>query len=252
MKYLYIGIITLFISNTAMAQLEVMISGGFQGPYNQMLPQFEKDTGITVTTKTGASQGLGPKTIKAQLLSGTSADVVILSREGLTELIAMNKIIPKSDVDLARAPLGLAVPRGAQRPDISTLKSFKDSLIKAKKIVVPGSTSGIYLTTEVFPRLGIQDQITVQVTERGSQATSLLAARGANIAIQPSSELINVPGIDYIGPIPNDVQLIQTFAAAIVINAAHPENARKLIEYLSSRDSVDPIKNSGMNVIQTQ
>ena len=68
-----------------MAQLEVMISGGFQGPYNQMLPQFEKDTGITVTTKTGASQGLGPKTIKAQLLSGTSADVVILSREGLTE-----------------------------------------------------------------------------------------------------------------------------------------------------------------------
>ena len=235
-----------------MAQLEVMISGGFQGPYNQMLPQFEKDTEITVTTKTGASQGLGPKTIKAQLLSGTSADVVILSREGLTELIAMNKIIPKSDVDLARAPLGLAVPRGAQRPDISTLKSFKDSLIKAKKIVVPGSTSGIYLTTEVFPRLGIQDQITVQVTERGSQATSLLAARGANIAIQPSSELINVPGIDYIGPIPNDVQLIQTFAAAIVINAAHPENARKLIEYLSSRDSIGPIKNSGMNVIQTQ
>ncbi len=233
-----------------MAQLEVMISGGFQEPYTQMLPSFERMTGIKVITKSGASQGSGPKTIKAQLLTGTTADVVILSREGLTELMAMNKIAPKSDVDLARAPLGLAVPMGAQKPDISTLKSFKDSLIKAKKIVVPGSTSGIYLTTEVFPQLGIQDQITVQVTDRGSQATTLLSARGANIAIQPSSELINVPGIDYIGPIPNDVQLIQTFAAAIVMNAAHPVNARKLIEYLSSRDSVGPIKNSGMNVIQ--
>ncbi len=235
-----------------MAQLEVIISGGFQGPYNQMLPQFEKITGITVTTKTGASQGSGPKTIKAQLLAGTTADVVILSREGLAELMAMNKIVPKSDADLARAPLGLAVPADTQKPDISNLKSFKDTLVKAKKIVVPGSTSGIYLTTEVFPRLGIQDQITVQVTERGSQATSLLAARDANIAIQPSSELINVPGIDYIGPIPNDVQLIQTFSAAIVMNSAHPENARKIIEYLSSRDSVGPIKNSGMNLIQSQ
>lgn len=231
-----------------MAQLEVMISGGFQGPYNQMLPAFEKMTGIKVITKSGASQGSGPKTIKAQLLAGTSADVVILSREGLTELIAMDKILPKSDTDLARVPLGLAVPAGAQHPDINNLKSFKDALVKAKKIVVPGSTSGIYLTTKVFPRLMIGDQITVLVTERGSQATDLLAARGANIAIQPSSELINVPGIDYIGPIPNDVQLIQTFAAAIVSNSSHPENAKKLIEYLRSPESVGPIKNSGMDL----
>ena len=79
-----------------MAQLEVMISGGFQGPYTQMLPSFEKTTGIKVVTKSGASQGSGPKTIKAQLLAGTTADVVILSREGLTELIAMNKILLNS------------------------------------------------------------------------------------------------------------------------------------------------------------
>jgi len=233
-----------------MAQLEVMISGGFQGPYNQMLPSFEKMSGIKVVTKSGASQGSGPKTIKAQLLAGTAVDVVILSREGLSELIAMNKILPNSDVDLAQVSIGLAVPTGNAKPDILTTKTFSNALVNAKKIVVPGSTSGIYLTQKVFPKLGINDQISVQITERGAQATTLLANHEANIAIQPSSELINVAGIDYVGPIPDSLQLIQTFAAAITTNTSNLEAAKKLIEYLSSPIVVGPIKNSGMNIVR--
>jgi len=233
-----------------MAQLEVMISGGFQGPYNQILPSFEKMSGIKVVTKSGASQGSGPKTIKAQLLAGTAVDVVILSREGLSELIAMNKILPNSDVDLAQVSIGLAVPTGNAKPDILTTKTFSNALVNAKKIVVPGSTSGIYLTQKVFPKLGINDQISVQITERGAQATTLLANHEANIAIQPSSELINVAGIDYVGPIPDSLQLIQTFAAAITTNTSNLEAAKKLIEYLSSPIAVGPIKNSGMNTVR--
>ena len=233
-----------------MAQLEVLISGGFQGPYSQMLPSFEKMTGITVITKSGASQGSGPKTIKAQLATGVTADVVILSREGLAELIAENKIVPNSDVDLAQAPLGLAVPTGNAKPDISSTKAFADTLVKAKKIVVPGSTSGIYLSKELFPKLGISEQISVQITERGSQATAALAAREANIAVQPSSELVNISGIDYVGPLPNSIQLIQTFAAARVMNSSNSEAAKKLIEYLSSPNAAEPIKNGGMNLVR--
>jgi molybdate transport system substrate-binding protein len=233
-----------------MAQLEVLISGGFQGPYSQMLPSFEKMTGITVITKSGASQGSGPKTIKAQLATGVTADVVILSREGLAELIAENKIVPNSDVDLAQAPLGLAVPTGNAKPDISSAKAFADALVKAKKIVVPGSTSGIYLNKELFPKLGISEQISVQITERGSQATAALAAREANIAVQPSSELVNISGIDYVGPLPNSIQLIQTFAAARVMNSSNSEAAKKLIEYLSSPNAAEPIKNGGMNLVR--
>ena len=233
-----------------MAQLEVLISGGFQGPYSQMLPSFEKMTGITVITKSGASQGSGPKTIKAQLATGVTADVVILSREGLAELIAENKIVPNSDVDLAQAPLGLAVPTGNAKPDISSAKAFADALVKAKKIVVPGSTSGIYLSKELFPKLGISEQISVQITERGSQATAALAAREANIAVQPSSELVNISGIDYVGPLPNSIQLIQTFAAARVMNSSNSEAAKKLIEYLSSPNAAESIKNGGMNLVR--
>ena len=248
MKFFSICALSFLLSTPAMAQLEVMISGGFSGPYNQMLPAFEKATGIKVVTKSGASQGSGPKTIKAQLGAGTTADVVILSREGLAELMEQNKILQGSDVDLAQAPLGLAIPAGNPKPDISTVSAFANALIKAKKIVVPGSTSGIYLTQELFPKLGVSNQISVQVTERGAQSAAILAAREVNIAVQPSSELVNIPGIDYVGPIPNSVQLVQTFAAAIVLNSPNQESAKKLIQFLSSPNAVGPIKNSGMNV----
>ena len=233
-----------------MAQLEVMISGGFSGPYNLMLPAFEQSTGIKVVTKSGASQGSGPKTIKAQLAAGVTADVVILSREGLKELMTQKKIIPNSDMDLAQSPLGLAVPAGNPKPDISTTKAFSTALVQAKKIVVPGSTSGIYLTEELFPKLGIKNQLTVQVTERGSQATAALAAREANIAVQPSSELVNIPGVDYVGALPSDIQLIQTFAAAIIDHSPNQEAAKKLIQYLSSPSAAEPIKHSGMNTVR--
>lgn len=250
LKYFLGFFIFLLINTSAMAQLEVIISGGFQGPYNTMLPEFQKITGSSIVTKSGASQGSGPKTIKAQLANGVTADIVIMSREGLAELMAAGKIIPGTDVDLAQAPLGLAVAAGSPKPDISTTTSFKASLIKAKLIVVPGSTSGIYLTKELFPQLGLSNQITVTVTERGSQATTLLAAKEANVAIQPSSELVNVAGIDYVGRIPKELQLIQTFSAAIVVGSTQREAAEKLIQYLSSSKATEPIKQSGMDLVR--
>src|ERR671927_1759012 len=101
----------------ATAQVKVIISGGFSGAYEQLLPEFERASGIKVTTGSGASQGTGPQTIGAQLARGVPADVVILSREGLTELIAAGRIAPGTDVDLAQVPLGVAVRANAPKPD---------------------------------------------------------------------------------------------------------------------------------------
>jgi molybdate transport system substrate-binding protein len=233
-----------------MAQLQVIISGGFSSPYQQMLPQFEKNTGISVKTLSGASQGTGPKTIKAQLEAGASVDVVILSREGLAELVALGRIMPGTDVDLAIAPLGAAVPLGSARPDISTVANFTEALLRANSIVVPGSTSGIYLTTELFPKLGVAKKISVKITERGSQATSLLAAKEAAMAIQPSSELVNVAGIDFIGRLPNEIQLLQIFTIAITKDSTQVEAAKKLIQFLTSPAAAVPVQNSGMDLIK--
>lgn len=233
-----------------MAQLQVIISGGFSSPYQQMLPQFEKNTGISVKTLSGASQGTGPKTIKAQLEAGASVDVVILSREGLAELVSLGRIMPGTDVDLAIAPLGAAVPLGSARPDISTVANFTAALLRANSIVVPGSTSGIYLTTELFPKLGVAKKISVKITERGSQATSLLAAKEAAMAIQPSSELVNVAGIDFIGRLPNEIQLLQIFTIAITKDSTQVEAAKKLIQFLTSPAAAVPVQNSGMDLIK--
>ena len=98
------------------AELNVLMSGGFGGAYEKLLPEFERTSGVKVTTRSGASQGSGPQTIAAQLARGVPADVVILSREGLTELIAANKITGGTDVNLAKVPLALRCGRKHQSP----------------------------------------------------------------------------------------------------------------------------------------
>ena len=152
----------------AEVQLNVFISGGFSGAYEQLLPEFERSTGIMVTTKSAASQGNGPQTIGAQLAAGAHADVVILSREGLDQLIAAKRIVAGTDVDIARVGLGVMVPSGVPKPDVSTIDGFKKAMLNAKTVALPGSTSGIWLTTTLFPRLGIADKVNVKVSPRGA------------------------------------------------------------------------------------
>src|SRR5262249_17412889 len=142
----------------------VLMSGGFSGAYELLLPEFERATGIAVTTGSGASQGNGPYTIAAQLAGGVHADVVIMSREGLADLMAANLIAAGTDVDLARVPLGVAVRAGVANPDVSTVDAFRQALLKAGTIAVPGSTSGIWLMTDLFPRLGLADKINATMT----------------------------------------------------------------------------------------
>src|ERR1700683_5199990 len=127
------------------ARLNVLISGGFSGAYERLLPEFKRTSGINVTTGSGASQGTGPQTIAAQIARGVPADVVILSREGLDELIAAQRIAAGTDVDLAQVPLGVAVRAGSPKPDVRTVEAFKQVLLGAKTIAVPASTSGFWL-----------------------------------------------------------------------------------------------------------
>ena len=230
----------------ASAQLKVMISGGFSGPYEKLLPEFERTTGIKVTTGSGSSQGKGPQTIGAQLARGVPVDVVILSRNGLTELIAAHRIAVGTDVDLARTPLGVAVRAGAAKPDVSTVEAFKQVVLKARVVAVPSSTSGIYLTKEVFPRLGIADRINVKVTPRGTGATAMVAAGEADIAVMPVSEIVHAPGVEVAGVIAEEIQLNQIFSAAVVAGSKEVEAAKRLIAFLASERASGTIRSSGM------
>ena len=236
----------LFGPVAASAQLNVLMSGGFSGAYEQLLPEFERTSGIKVRTGSGASQGTGPQTISAQLARGVPANVVILSREGLSELIAANRIAPGTDVDLARVPLGVAVRAGTPKPDVSTVEAFKQLLLKAKTVAVPGSTSGIWLMNDLFPRLGIAEKINVKLTPRGTDATGMVAAGSADLAVMPVSEIVHASGVDFAGSIAPEIQFVQTFSAAVVAGSGEIEGSKRLIEFLASARASEAIRKSGM------
>jgi molybdate transport system substrate-binding protein len=232
--------------------VNVLISGGFSGAYGQLLPEFERANGIKVTTGSGASQGAGPQTIAAQLARGVPADVVILSREGLDELIAANRIVAGTDADLARVPLGVAVRAGAAKPDVRTVEAFKQVLLKAKTVAVPASTSGIWLMNDLFPRLGIADQVSTKMMPRGSDSTSLVASGGADLAVQPVSEILHAAGVDFVGDIAPEIQFVQTFSAAVVAGSREIDGSKRLIEFLASARAAEAIRRSGMEPLASR
>jgi molybdate transport system substrate-binding protein len=232
--------------NSATAQVKVMISGGFSGAYERLLPEFEQKSGIKVTTGSGASQGDGPQTIKAQLARGVPADVVIMSREGLNDLIAANRIASGTDKDLAQVGLGVAVMAGAAKPDVSSVEAVKQTLLNAKLIAMPGSTGGIWLMTNLFPRLGIADKVKVKMTPRGSDSTAMVSRGEADLAVMPISEIFHAKGVDLAGLLPADIQFPQTFSAAIVAGATETDGAKRLIEFLASPGASEVIRTSGL------
>ena len=232
--------------------MNVLVSGGFSSAYERLVPEFERTSGIKVTTTSGASQGVGPQTIAAQLARGVSADVVILSREGLGELIAANRIIAGTDVDLARVPLGVAVRAGTPKPDVSTVEAIKQILLRAKTVAVPGSTSGIWLRTDLFPRLGIVEKINVKAAPRGARATEMVAEGGADLAVMPVSEILHAAGVDFAGSLPAEIQFIQMFSAAVVAGSREIDGAKRLIEFLASARASEAIRKSGMEPLAIQ
>lgn len=232
----------------AFAQLTVMTSGGFATPLKAALPDFEKATGISVTVVLGKSQGSDPATIGAQLRRGVSADVVILSREGLNDLIADKRIVPKSDIDIAKTPLGMAVKAGAPKPDISTVEAFKATLLHAKSITYPSSTTGIYMATKLFPQLGIAGALAAKSSNVGVAA---VAKGDTELAIQPVSELLHVPGTAFVGTLPKQIQYISVFSAAVVQASGRQDQARQLIGFLASQKAGAAIRDSGMEPLRS-
>ena len=226
--------------------MKVLISGGFSGPYEELLPEFERASGITVDTGSGSSQGSGPQTIAAQLERGVAADVVICSREGLTELMRAGRIANGTDADLARTPIGVAVRAGAPKPDVRTVEAFKQVVLTARTVAVPSSTSGIFLMEEVFPRLGIAGAVNVKATPRGSGAAAMVASGDADIGLLPVSEIMHAKGVDLAGVIADEIQLHQIFAAAVVAGSKEMDAAKRLIAFLTSERAAPTVRKLGM------
>ncbi len=240
----------LALPTVSFGQLKVIISGGFAPAYREVLPEFERTTGITVTTASGASQGTGPDTIGAMLRRGETADLVILNRQGLAELTAEGKIVAGTDVDLAETLIGIAIRAGSPKPDIRTVDAFRQTVLRAKTVAVPGSAAAGF--AEILRRLGITAEIDVKIPGRGTESVAMVARGEAQLSVQPVSEILHMPGVEFGGTLPTELQHRTVYAAAMVAGTKQTEAARKLIAFLSSEAATAAIRNSGMEPSRRQ
>jgi len=241
-QVLIFAIAMLALPTASPAQVRVLMSGGFSAAYQALLPQFQNTTGITVTTARGASQGDGPNTIGAQLRRGEPADVVIMSSGGLAELMAEGRIAIGSDVDLARVPLGVGVRAGTPRPVIGTVAAFKQTLLRAKSIGSQSSTT-IFVTTRLFPQLGIASAMAGKLSNAGP---ANVASGEVEMVVAPVSEILPLSGVDFVGMIPDEIQFVQAFTAALVKGTKEPEASKRLIAFLASERATPAIEKTGM------
>jgi molybdate transport system substrate-binding protein len=149
-------------------------------------------------------------------------------------------------VDLAQVPLGVAVREGAPKPDVSSVEAFKQMLLKAAVIAMPASTSGIWMMTDLFPRLGVAKKVNTKQAPRGSDATRMVAAGEVDLAVMPVSEILSAPGVAFAGSIAPEIQFVQVFSAAVVAGSGELESSQRLIEFLTSARASAAIRSSGM------
>lgn len=226
--------------------IRVMTSGAFTAAFLDLIPLFERATHNKIVVVT-TSMGTGANSIPSRLQRGEPVDVVIMADGALVNLIKDGKVLAESHVALARSSIGMAVRAGAPRPDISSVDALKRTLLQAKSIAYSSSVSGDYLSTELFQRLGIADQIIGKSRRIEGERVGAVVARGeAEIGFQQVSELLPVPGIDYVGPLPPEVQRVSVFSAGVAAGTRISEAAYALIRFLASPETAHAITKSGM------
>ena len=233
------------------ADVHVMISAGFFEVYSELGPAFERTSGHQLVTTRGPSLGDSPEAIPTRLARGEAADVVILDAASASELASRGVIQADSKVNLARSLIGMVVRAGAAKPDISSVEALKQTLLAAKSIAYSDSSSGTYLTTTLFPKLGVADQIAGKIRKirgppSGEPVAAVIARGEAEIGFQQVSEIIHVPGITLVGPIPADVQPMIFYAGAITSSAQQPDAGRSLIRFLTSPEAAPVITKAGL------
>ncbi len=227
--------------------LRVVTSGGFAAAYDILAPEFARETGIELITEYGASSGGAPDSIPVRLERGEQFDVVVLSKPALDALTERGDVRAASRRDLADSAIGMAVRAGAPVPDIGTPQAFINTLLAAESIGYSASASGTYLSSDLFPRLGLWEQLEPKSRRVVSERVGAVVARGeVEIGFQQISEILPIEGITYVGRIPNEHQRITTFSAGITTRATNAAAAQRLIDYFVSPAAAATIVATGL------
>src|SRR5690242_14915717 len=232
-------------------EIRIMTSGAFTAAYLALIPRLEQLTGKKLVTA-ATSIGTGENSIPNRLRRRESVDVVIVADSVLRGFIQEGLIVADSYTRLARSTIGMAVRKGAPKPDIGTVDALTSTLLQAQSIAYSASVSGEYLTHELLQRLGISDRVLPKCRriEGGERVGAVIARGEAEIGFQQISELLPVPGIDHITPLPPAVQKLSIFSAGVAATSSDSDAARAVIVFLSSLAASESIKNSGLEPIE--
>ncbi len=234
----------------AAAEIRVVTSGAFTEAYKVLVPIYEQATGHKVLSAFGASIGNAPDSIPSRFARGERFDAVILSEGGLEALARDGRLVAGSRVDLARSQIGAAVRKGTPKPDISTVAALRQALLDARSIAYSASASGTYIAAELFPRLGVAEQMQGKATRILSERVGAVVARGdAELGFQQVSELVYFKELDFVGTLPEEVQQTIFFSGAIASGAEQAEAARHLLRFLASAAVAGIVRSTGLDPV---
>ncbi len=247
------GLVLLATSAAALAQeVTVMISGGFKAALEKLAPEYEAKSGDRIVLIPGPSMGKTPQAIPNRLARGEKADVVIMVGDALVHLAKDRMVRDGSRVELADSPVGVVVKAGSPVPDIATDSALRQTLLKANAIAYSDSASGRYVQTQLFKKLGIEEQVAGKAHKVERIPVASEVAKGKySIGLQQVSELLPVPGVTFVGKLPDNLQYITRFAGAVTVHADHPSEAKALLDYLASASAQETITATGMIPVAT-
>jgi molybdate transport system substrate-binding protein len=231
-----------------MSDVTVLATTAMKTSFDELAAQFERASGHRLALTFGPSLQL-----EKRLGDDEAADVAIVSAAGVEDLLARGKLVSGSVTAIAASALGVAVPRGAAAPDISSAAAFRHVLLAAKSIAVSkpvgGGQSGVHMA-KVFARLGIAEEMAAKAkygTGGVSGLVGLIVERGeAEIGVQQIAELLAVPGVHFVGPLPDELQCITPFVAAIPAAAQNADAGRQLVAFLTLAEAKRVIKAKGL------
>jgi molybdate transport system substrate-binding protein len=229
------------------AEITALSTIGLQSVLEDLAPRFEKASGHRVIITFGLAMPLARR-----VQDGEAVDLLVGTRGSVDGLVKAGRLQPSSDVNLARSSVGVAVRKGAPKPDISTPEALKRALVATRAISYTnptyGGASGVHFA-KVIERLGIAEEMKAKTKfpPEGGFTARLLVTGEADMAVQQIGELISFPEVELLGPLPGELQSITILVAAIPLAARQPDAARALIKYLQSPEAMAVMKAKGLD-----
>lgn len=242
---------TLTAASAHAADVHVLATGALSAAFRTLGPGYERETGNHLIVSWGPSYGTSADALPMRIRNGEAMDVCFMIGAALDEQIRQGKFIAQSRVDVALSRIGVAVMAGAPKPDVSTVEQLRNALLAAKSVAFSEGASGTYITGTLFPKLGIADQMKAKSIQiKGKELVGNAVRRGdAELGLQQISELRAIDGIQYVGPLPQEVQKTSVISVAVARDAKERAAAEALIAYLKTPAASATLEKTGLDPV---